>query len=220
MTAIERSSGRRPRSAPVTDRGELTRAAIVDAAIDEIVAVGYAHARIPEIARRAGVGYGTFYLYFHNKLDLARQMMEEAWHDVRRGALLQDAVVPWPERIRAGVEHTVDAHGRHARTFRALWGAAGIDPELGATRERLLNEDVAILTSTIESEMRHGHVPSGEPALVSLAVNAMCDEVCRRWVLSNCTPPRDDVVATLTRACNMLLLGATLETKSGGGSSL
>jgi AcrR family transcriptional regulator len=206
VTTIESSRGRKPRAAPVTDRGETTRGAIINAAIDEIVEVGYAHARIPEISRRAGVGYGTFYLYFHNKLDLARQMMEEAWHDVRRGALLQDSVVPWPERIRAGVEHTVDAHGRHAQTFRALWGAAGIDPELGATRERLLNEDVAILTATIKAEIPNGHMPSGEAALVSLAVNAMCDEVCRRWVLANCVPPRDDLVATLTRACNLLLL--------------
>lgn len=207
MTTLESSRERKPRAAPVTDRGEITRAAIIDAAIDEIIEVGYAHARIPEIARRAGVGYGTFYLYFHNKLDLARQMMEEAWHDVRRGALLQDSVVPWPIRIRAGVEHTVEAHGRHARTFRALWGAAGLDPELGATRERLLSEDVDILTETIVHEAKNGHVPPGAPALVSLAVNAMCDEVCRRWVISGCVPPREEVIATLTRACNLLLLG-------------
>lgn len=200
---------RKPRAAPVTDRGELTRAAIVDAAIDEIVEVGYAHARIPEIARRAGVGYGTFYLYFHSKLDLARQIMEEVWHDVRRGALLQDSLVPWPLRIRAGVEHTVDEHGKHARTFRALWGAAGLAPELAATRERLLNEDVAILTDTIEREAKNGYEPFGEPALVSLAVNAMCDEVCRRWVLSGCSPSRDHVVDTLIRACNRMLLERT-----------
>lgn len=198
---------RKPRAAPVTDRGELTRATIVDAAIDEIVDVGYAHARIPEIARRAGVGYGTFYLYFHSKLDLARHIMEEAWHDVRRGALLQDSLVPWPVRIRAGVEHTVDEHGRHARTFRALWGAAGLDPALGVTRERLLSEDVAILTATIECEAKNGYEPFGEPGVVSLAVNAMCDEVCRRWVLSGCTPSRDQIVGTLVQACNLMLLG-------------
>jgi len=207
VTQIRATHGLRPRAAPVTDRGESTRAAIVEAAIDEILAAGYAHARIPEVAGRAGVGYGTFYLYFHSKLDLARQMMEEAWQDVRRGALLRDPALPWPERIRAGVEHTVAAHGRHARTFKALWGAAGLDPELGATRERLLREDVAILATTLEAEARNGYPTPGEPMLVSLVVNAMCDEVCRRWVLAGCQPPHDEVVETLFRACNLLLLG-------------
>ena len=207
MTTTETIRPRRPRAAPVTGRGGSTRAALIEAAIDEILEVGYAHARIPEIARRAGVGYGTFYLYFHNKLDLARQVIEEAWEEVRRGALLRDRRIPWPDRVRAGVEHTVDAHERHARTFKALWGAAGLDPELGETRERLLQEDVEILTATIKAEAQNGYEPSGDPLLVSLAVNAMCDEVCRRWVHADRRPPREKVIETLTRACNLLLFG-------------
>ncbi len=58
--------------------GEARRGAIVDAALAEFAARGYAGARLDDVARRAGVAKGTIYLYFDSKAALFRGVVE-AW---------------------------------------------------------------------------------------------------------------------------------------------
>src|SRR5260370_16546733 len=48
-------------------RAAERRQAIIDAALDEFIARGYAATRLDDVARRAGVPTGTIYLHFNNK---------------------------------------------------------------------------------------------------------------------------------------------------------
>ena len=52
------------------ERAAERRQAIIEAALDEFIARGFAATRLDDIARRAGVAKGTIYLYFKNKSDL------------------------------------------------------------------------------------------------------------------------------------------------------
>ena len=90
-----RSSGRRarhraspvrqtPAKTPPTPRkratnraakSEARRAAIVQAALDEFCARGFAATRIDDVAARAGVAKGTIYLYFDHKEALFREIV-------------------------------------------------------------------------------------------------------------------------------------------------
>lgn len=62
------------------ERGK--RDAILTSAYKTFAEFGYADTKIETIAERAGVGKGTVYLYFQNKNDLFRQMIQELieWH--------------------------------------------------------------------------------------------------------------------------------------------
>ena len=76
---------------PVANRAERSaerRAAIVEAAMDEFVARGFAATRLDDIARRAGVAKGTIYLHFKDK----ESMFEE---------LIRTALVPLISRLAA-----------------------------------------------------------------------------------------------------------------------
>ncbi|MCC8980364.1 TetR/AcrR family transcriptional regulator [Bradyrhizobium acaciae] len=64
------------------------RAAIIEAAMDEFIARGYAAARLDDVAKRAGVAKGTLYLYFKDK----ETMFEE---------LIRTALVPLISRMTA-----------------------------------------------------------------------------------------------------------------------
>lgn len=55
---------------------------ILDAAYDLFIEKGYRKTRIGDINKRAGIGHGTFYLYFKNKDDLLRYMLEEFLKDI------------------------------------------------------------------------------------------------------------------------------------------
>src|SRR5947199_8627176 len=62
------------------------RAAIVDAAMEEFIARGFAATRLDDIAKRAGVAKGTIYLHFKDK----ESMFEE---------LIRTAIVPMINRL-------------------------------------------------------------------------------------------------------------------------
>src|SRR5580704_12326674 len=56
-------------------KSEARRAAIVQAALDEFCARGFAATRIDDVAARAGVAKGTIYLYFDDKEALFQELV-------------------------------------------------------------------------------------------------------------------------------------------------
>src|SRR5215813_671678 len=69
-------------------RAAERRTAIVEAAMEEFVARGFAATRLDDIAKRAGVAKGTIYLHFKDK----ESMFEE---------LIRTAIVPFVNRMTA-----------------------------------------------------------------------------------------------------------------------
>jgi AcrR family transcriptional regulator len=69
-------------------RAAERRVAIVDAAMEEFIARGFAATRLDDIAKRAGVAKGTIYLHFKDK----ESMFEE---------LIRTAIVPFVSRLAA-----------------------------------------------------------------------------------------------------------------------
>jgi AcrR family transcriptional regulator len=59
-------------------RAAERRAAIVDAAMEEFVARGFAATRLDDIARRAGVAKGTIYLHFKDKESMFEELIRTA----------------------------------------------------------------------------------------------------------------------------------------------
>ena len=77
---------------PASSRAERTaerREAIIEAAMDEFIARGFAATRLDDVARRAGVAKGTIYLHFKDK----EALFEE---------LIRTAIVPLVNRLTAG----------------------------------------------------------------------------------------------------------------------
>jgi AcrR family transcriptional regulator len=60
---------------PRTERQAQRRETILQAALDEFSASGFAAARLDDVARRAGVAKGTIYLYFRDKESLFQELV-------------------------------------------------------------------------------------------------------------------------------------------------
>jgi AcrR family transcriptional regulator len=66
---------------PPSSRAERAlerRQAIIEAAMDEFIARGYAATRLDDVARRAGVAKGTIYLHFQDKEALFQELIRTA----------------------------------------------------------------------------------------------------------------------------------------------
>jgi AcrR family transcriptional regulator len=77
---------------PASNRAERAaerREAIIEAAMDEFIARGFAATRLDDVASRAGVAKGTIYLHFKDK----EALFEE---------LIRTAIVPLVNRLAAG----------------------------------------------------------------------------------------------------------------------
>jgi AcrR family transcriptional regulator len=72
-TALDATASGKPSKRAL--RAAERRQAIVDAALAEFSAKGFATARLEDIAARAGVGKGTIYLYFADKESLFQELV-------------------------------------------------------------------------------------------------------------------------------------------------
>src|SRR5204863_8954317 len=70
---LRKPSARKPQS--LAERQAEKRDAILNAALDEFAASGFAAARLDDVARRAGVAKGTIYLYFRDKESLFQELV-------------------------------------------------------------------------------------------------------------------------------------------------
>src|SRR5579864_7318908 len=59
-------------------RAAERRAAIIEAAMDEFIARGYAATRLDDVAKRAGVAKGTIYLHFKDKESMFEELIRTA----------------------------------------------------------------------------------------------------------------------------------------------
>src|ERR1700759_1336842 len=73
-------AGSRAGSAPSnrSERAAERRAAIVDAAMEEFIARGFAATRLDDIAKRAGGAKGTIYLHFKDKESMFEELIRTA----------------------------------------------------------------------------------------------------------------------------------------------
>ena len=78
LPVSSRRSGRRPRA-----DGESTRARVIQAAAECILEKGYYQASSNDIARRAGVTWGTIQYQFESREGLLLEVLNAAWNELR-----------------------------------------------------------------------------------------------------------------------------------------
>src|SRR4030081_3540696 len=79
--ASKKVSPKPPAAPPASNRAERAaerRDAIVEAAMDEFIARGFAATRLDDVAKRAGVAKGTIYLHFTDQEALFQELVRPA----------------------------------------------------------------------------------------------------------------------------------------------
>ena len=106
---------------PRTDRGWRTRERLIQAAEQVFGRDGFHRASIVDITRAAGVGQGTFYLYFPSKEAVFVELVRQMGHDMRRR--LREAAAAAPNRgeaERAGLTAFFEFVAQHPGMYRIV----------------------------------------------------------------------------------------------------
>jgi TetR/AcrR family transcriptional regulator, fatty acid metabolism regulator protein len=166
-----------------TDKHDL----ILEAAIDVFAAKGFHHARISDIARKAGVADGTIYLYFRNKDDVLLSIFEEKMELLLaglRGAL--EGVHDPSEKVRTFARY----HFRQVQDHRTLAEVLQIELRLSSKflreyRPEKLWEYLNIFAAIVKDGQDSGAFRAGLDPFVSMwSFFGAMDEIAMQWVLA------------------------------------
>ena len=167
----------------LTARGERTRQKLLEAAERIFAELGYHDASIVKITEAAGVGQGTFYLYFASKkavfdevvLDLNSRVRHAMTEAAEKGTTRAES-----ELLGFGAFFRFTAE--HPALYRIVRQAEFVSPEtLVIHYERLTGGYVAGLRQAMEA----GEVAKGDPEVLAWSLMGIGELVGMRWILWN-----------------------------------
>lgn len=131
------------------ERSERTRELLLDATVECLVELGYAHTTVQEICQRAGLSRGAQQHHFTTKAELMTSALEHLFARLSAQILNVTAdLPPGPDRIEVGIDQLWEAYSGTLSTAAVeLWVAARTDPEL---RRSLLPVDRALGHATLQ----------------------------------------------------------------------
>jgi AcrR family transcriptional regulator len=190
---------------PVQARSVATRAALLDAALESLVELGYAATTTIETARRAGVSRGAQLHHFPTRAQLltaaVQHLLERRMAEFRESMA---AVDPGADRLDAAVDLLWSMfQGPAFVAWVELWMAARTDPDLAASvvamEQRFTDESRALFVEMFPPE------PGDDPALYDIgrdfAFALMEGVVLQRFVRSRQRPASEylDILKQMLR---------------------
>lgn len=116
---------------PLTKRGQKTFDALIRAATTLFHTKGYHQTTIAEIASEAGVGVGTFYIYFSDKYSLYRFVLKELGHTIRTHTTKAiKAASTRREAEREGIKAFITYIRDYPYAYTVIWQALQVDKSL------------------------------------------------------------------------------------------
>lgn len=167
---------------PLTKRGEATRRRLLEAAELVFAEQGYHEASIVKITERAGIGLGTFYLYFDSKQSIFEALVLDLNRRVRHS--MSEAMTGAATRLeaeRAGFAGFFRFTAEHPALYRVVREAEFVSPEvLRLHYTRIVEGYEAGLRAAQES----GDVDRGlDPETTAWALMGMGELIGMRFLL-------------------------------------
>ena len=195
-----------PETAPARSRAE-TRRRLLAAGVALFAENGLHGVTSAQIARRAGVASGTFYLHFPDKEALFHEIAFAALAELRerQDRASAGAKLGSREYIRVRTEEFLTFAEEKRELIRMVFGRAESAGLADEVREAVVPE----IQRWLERRVREGSVPGDlHPAVAAQAHAAVLTRVIAWWVEDPSRATREEVIATLLRMNPSLLPAA------------
>jgi AcrR family transcriptional regulator len=165
----------------LTSRGRRTRRRLLEAAEQVFAELGYHDASIVKITETAGVGQGTFYLYFAGKAEifdeLVRDLNGKVRHAMSEGAAQGKTRA---EQERLGFRAYFSFVSEHPALYRVMRQAEFVCPETLHYHYAKIAEGYV---DALRSAMQRGEVSEGDAEIMAWALMGMGELLGLRLVL-------------------------------------
>lgn len=188
---------------PKSLKAQRTRQRILEAARAVFAERGFAKATAEEISTRAGVGYGTFYLYFTDKRQALHTILREIDDKLyqlgqTKGVLTKlglGALAP----IKATISGFFDSFKNHVDVLKICHELSATDPDFknqhDKVRARLVNKIKEHLLKGLEL----GNTRNIDPEIASIALAGLIETIAVDWFFNNHPWDREKVINTVAK---------------------
>jgi AcrR family transcriptional regulator len=166
---------------PLAAKGQRTRARQLEAAERVIAELGYNDASIVKITEAAGVGQGTFYLYFSGKAEIFDELVRDLNHRVRRA--MTEAAAQGGSRIESellGFRAFFRFTAEHPALYRIIRQAEFASPQ---TLELHYDRIVEGYVGALERAMDAGEIERRDPEVLAWALMGIGELIGMRYIL-------------------------------------
>jgi AcrR family transcriptional regulator len=189
---------------PLSKRGERTRRRLLDAAEQIFGEHGYDEASIVKITETAGVGQGTFYLYFQSKRQIFDELVADLNRRVRHAmSEAAEGATTRVERERLGFTGFFRFTAEHPALYRIIRQAEFVSPQAMQAHYTKIAEGYV---DGLRTAMAGGEIALGDPEVLAWALMGVGEMIGMRWILWNYpepgqVPPEvvDQMLAFITR---------------------
>ncbi|MEX1214867.1 TetR/AcrR family transcriptional regulator [Saccharospirillum sp.] len=181
-----------PDLTPKTARGARTQERILRAAEAEFGERGYHDGSIVGITQRAGIGQGTFYLYFKSKEDVLRSLVLYTSRQLRR--FLSEQVIDIDDRLeaeRVGFRAFLDYIAEHPNLYRIVQESQFVD---AAVHRAYYDAFAEGYQSALSQAGFQQTIRDGDYEVWAWSIMGIMHFVGQRYVLWSDDRPRDDIV--------------------------
>lgn len=177
------------------NKGELSRAAILDTAHDVFKEMGYYNASISEITRRCNVSVATFYRYFKNKEQIFLQLTDMVISRFKTmSASLKLEGLDFTGRLREVIK-LLYIHSRDNFAFHRMLGESELIDHVAIDYYEAIAE---FFRSFLKREVLAGNIRPVNPNIVAYALMGICYFQFLRKDKTNDEFPEDKTVDLLT----------------------
>ncbi len=173
---------RRPRKPARTPNPEALRR-LLDAANELISEEGVPGLRVEDVARRAGLSVGTFYIYFQGKEDLFAKLVIE--HTARLRKRMQEATSgpgTLAERISRALESYLAFVEENEKGFLYFREAGDIRTQSGSLATWAMNQHAQDLRPLLEEGIEAGTFRNEDPELLAQSMIGLIQHMAGWWL--------------------------------------
>lgn len=189
----------RGRRRPRTPNPE-TRRRLLAAAGEIISAGGFPKLRIEELAEKAGVSVGTFYLYFEGKADLFTQLVVTITERLReRIEVVSSGDAPILERLGRALDAYLDVVEEGGEGFLYFRDAGSVHTAVGSLTTWTFRQHAEWLRPLLEEAMRAGEIRDEDPEILAQASVGLVHHMAGYWLENRERVSREELRAFLLR---------------------
>lgn len=187
----------------LTSRGVETRQRLLAAAEQVFGDLGYHDASIVKVTEAAGVGQGTFYLYFGSKQDIFDELVRDLNRRIRHA--MSEAAARGETRFEReilGFRGYFEFAVRHPGLYKIIRQAAFVSPDIFRWHyDRVSERYVASLRDAVDRR----ELGPIDPEVAAWALMAVGEMIGMRWIVWGDGHVPDGVAAELSRIIRAVL---------------
>ncbi len=178
---------------------ESKRELLQEAALKVFLAKGFHQTRIEDIAARAGVGKGTFYLHFDSKEDLVHSLLDEFFAHF-------DRIHAWIFRAIEEKEDLLELFGKEGEVITELLGAhrslglflirhaRTVGPKVASRVDLFLETQVEQAAKSYTRAKDLGLLRDVDPHYAALCVVGSVQMIWEQWLAGRLTESPEDIL--------------------------